>query len=330
MQRYTNFTITEAGLLIQLTEAGKEYARETIKTLKETEGLNEAFPGMPREIWGELNEWQFCNGYWDIPAHLKGLTEAPMISDSIITDETTQLEYDYANVWAFTDYMVRDELQELMEQGEVLFPLVNKYKDFPETPEDIEQEYVVSFANQTKMPLDGQADYNRCREALFNRINRTEEEDKDIQTIYNEAEAEIERLNEKILDMEQVITELNSQIKVAQSKNTDEQEDPPIGILDIPLLVNPTDNQANIVTHGTPLAGPTCTVPQSLINKLYQNDLCSYEDKSVNLKEHLFGLSLFDDCQENRIILNKEESNSLSDIYDQMAEKDCSYFRFIS
>lgn len=67
--------------------------------------------------------WQFfesylTNGYSLVPEQHKGLTEAPMISDEFIDEET---DMEGANVWAFMDYMIVDVRDELLENGKVIF-----------------------------------------------------------------------------------------------------------------------------------------------------------------------------------------------------------------
>jgi hypothetical protein len=326
MTQYTTFTITEQGLLIQLTDEGKEYAKEILETYKECIGIKEAFPGMPRHLWEELNEVNFCNGYCNVPDQHKGLTEAPMISDSIIDEETTQLEIDSCNIWAFTDYMVKDELEILLTTGQVLFPRVQSGSPLPQTYRDIKEEHVTSYAEREGLNIDTPENYREAAQALFNRVHGINLED-DTNAWAEHLEGENQRLKDQILDMEQVISELNHQLSIKQPPDI---EDKPIGIMDIQLCINAKNNKESLELNGIPAVGVNCMAVESLVKKLYASELWSYEDKSVNLKEHLFGLSLYDDFQENRIIVTKEEEDSLDAIYQQMSEKDCSYFRFIS
>ena len=51
----------------------------------------------------------------------KGLTEAPMISDGIIDEETTDEDMKNTQIWCFLDYQIQDELRLLLYTGEVLF-----------------------------------------------------------------------------------------------------------------------------------------------------------------------------------------------------------------
>jgi len=116
---YTTFEQKENGLLIKLNERGHEEI-EDLKALHKEKG--------PLAIWSELNESSFCNGYSEVlPEVIGALTSAPIISDSIIDKETTQEEQDNAKIWWFPDYMVRDEVEELLTKGEVFFTLAQKH-----------------------------------------------------------------------------------------------------------------------------------------------------------------------------------------------------------
>jgi hypothetical protein len=324
MTQYTTFTVKPEGLLIQLTEEGKEYANEILETYKQHEGIKEAFPGMPRHLWEELNEVNFCNGYWNVPDRNKGLTEAPMISDSIIDDDTTQLEIDHSKIWAFVNYQVADELEILLTTGEVLFPRMQEGKPLPETYRHIMPEHVESYAESKGLNIETPENYRETAQALFNLVHKVETEP-DVYAQLGTLQAENERLHDKMLDMEQVISELNNQLD-----SNPYPEDKPLGILDIHLCIDAKAFNEALEIKGIPVAGPGCFVHQSLIDELYVHELWSYKDESDNLKEHLFGLSLFDDFQELGIPLNRDKDDSLSAIYQQMSEKDCSYFRFIS
>lgn len=72
--------------------------------------------------------WQFfeselTNGYNLVSDEYKGLTEAPMISDSIIDEETDPAEN--INVWAFMDYQVVSVKDVLLKDGFVIFNKAN-------------------------------------------------------------------------------------------------------------------------------------------------------------------------------------------------------------
>lgn len=89
--------------------------------------------------------WQFfeselTNGYNLVSDEYKGLTEAPMISDSIIDEETDPAEN--INVWAFMDYQVVSVKDELLKNGFVIFNKVNN-----PTNENNSEEYKQKFYN---------------------------------------------------------------------------------------------------------------------------------------------------------------------------------------
>lgn len=115
---YTTFEQTKDGLLIKLNERGYDELEE-LKALHEEKG--------PIAMWWEINESMFCNGYSNVrPEQIGALTEAPIIADGIIDEETTQNELDNTKFWWFPDYMVRDEVLELLTKGEVFFPLIER------------------------------------------------------------------------------------------------------------------------------------------------------------------------------------------------------------
>lgn len=77
-------------------------------------GDDEAF------LW-EFFEHELTNGYSIVPANMKGLTEAPMISDGFINDETSKEDFDNTNVWYYNDYMTSSVKDVLLKDGKVIF-----------------------------------------------------------------------------------------------------------------------------------------------------------------------------------------------------------------
>lgn len=118
MINLTTFKETPEGLLISLNT---EYVAEIQEVRDTVKDGNFNY----QSLWADLLETPLCNGYHNVPDEYKGLTEAPMISDTFFDEETTKDEFESAKVWAFLDYQTRDELRELVEKGFVLFPLVN-------------------------------------------------------------------------------------------------------------------------------------------------------------------------------------------------------------
>lgn len=114
---YTEFEQTNTGLIIRLNDRGREELAD-LKELHKEKG--------PVAIWWDLNEGMFCNGYNDIRPELIGaLTDAPIISDGTIDEETTKEEFENTKFWWFPNYMVQDEVEELLTKGEVFFPLAD-------------------------------------------------------------------------------------------------------------------------------------------------------------------------------------------------------------
>jgi len=115
-RQLTIFQETQDGLLITLNT--DESVQEEIQEIKEKFEIGEYGYGV---TWWELNEFNFCNGYHEVPDGYKGLTSAPMISDVFFNEEMSEEDACDAKVWAFLDYMIRDEIRELFDKGFVLF-----------------------------------------------------------------------------------------------------------------------------------------------------------------------------------------------------------------
>lgn len=86
-----------------------------------------------------------------------------------------------------------------------------------------------------------------------------------------------------------------------------EQEEPPIGIMD----VSPKE------------------LPQSLVTKIEEKELYTFMD-THDLQEHLYGIDgIKESCQEQGIYISSEETKALDKLSKKMAKKDCAYFRII-
>lgn len=115
---YTIFEEQENGLLIKLNDRGREEL-EDLTALHKEKG--------PVAIWFELNEAAFYNGYQDIrPEVIGALTSSPIIANDFIDEETTQEDLDNTKIWWFPNYMIIDEVEELLTKGEVFFLLAPK------------------------------------------------------------------------------------------------------------------------------------------------------------------------------------------------------------
>lgn len=76
----------------------------------------------------DLLEYERCNGgYTPFDAGdanpFVGLSSAPCIAEGMTTEDDGQNVID-GRFWAFTDYVIRDELEELRDRGRVTFTLV--------------------------------------------------------------------------------------------------------------------------------------------------------------------------------------------------------------
>jgi hypothetical protein len=117
MKNLTHFTETKEGLRIELNTTPS--AQEDIQEVREN--LESGKWGYHDAFW-ELCESPLCNGYSMVRPELIGaLTDAPIISDGIFDEETTKEEANNSKIWWFPDYMVRDELRELLDKGFVIF-----------------------------------------------------------------------------------------------------------------------------------------------------------------------------------------------------------------
>jgi len=121
-----HFSITENGDL-KISIDGIE--ADVLAEMKLYQGDDEQF------LW-EFFESELTNGYSLVSSQYKGLTEAPMISDSIIDDETdsTEINNGTIKIWAFMDYQVVSVKDELLKNGFVIF----KNDDYGKTNESFE------------------------------------------------------------------------------------------------------------------------------------------------------------------------------------------------
>lgn len=69
----------------------------------------------------ELFEWQTCNGFeWLNSDETGDLTDAPMISDVVVRDDTGEfISADHC--WYDNNYAVRDPIDYLLREGSIIF-----------------------------------------------------------------------------------------------------------------------------------------------------------------------------------------------------------------
>lgn len=108
----TQFNVDNSGnLVISLTEEGKQWLAENEETEQNDESL-----------FIELIEYQLCNGYNLVaPENIGALTSSLLIADGTLDEETTEEEARNTNVWHYNYYAIRSYLDDLKEQGYVVW-----------------------------------------------------------------------------------------------------------------------------------------------------------------------------------------------------------------
>lgn len=110
-QKSGRFSVLPNGNL-EITLEGTD--ADDLAEMKEFEGSDDNF------LW-DFFEQELTNGFFLVPENHKGLTEAPMISDEVINDETTKKQMKDASVWAFMDYQVKSVKDVLLKDGKIVF-----------------------------------------------------------------------------------------------------------------------------------------------------------------------------------------------------------------
>ena len=107
----TQFNIDNSGnLVITLTEEGKQWLNDYDKVSTD------------EDCFIELIEDKLCNGYSLInPEHIGALTSSLIIADAWIDEDTTNEEAEGINVWYYNYYAIRSYLDDLKEQGYVIW-----------------------------------------------------------------------------------------------------------------------------------------------------------------------------------------------------------------
>lgn len=90
-----------------------------IKLLPEAREDVEALRG--QNAFGEVIEHQLGNGWqWVQPEDIGALTSAPILSDEVEYDDGGEITK-VGRVFYFADYALRDEIEDLLARGEVVF-----------------------------------------------------------------------------------------------------------------------------------------------------------------------------------------------------------------
>ncbi len=81
----------------------------------------EKFQGDDDQFLWEFFEKELTNGFNLVGADHKGLTEAPVIADGVIDDETTEEDMKNTKVWYYDNYQITGVQQVLLKDGKIVF-----------------------------------------------------------------------------------------------------------------------------------------------------------------------------------------------------------------
>lgn len=118
---YTEFQKLENGdLKIILTTEGREYLKEN--------GLDGCPDKNSQQLFLDVIEYQLCNG-WEFvrPEEIGALTSANIISDNVERDDHNNI-ISVDKVYAFMDYQIKLEVEELYNNGFCIFEGVEVYE----------------------------------------------------------------------------------------------------------------------------------------------------------------------------------------------------------
>lgn len=113
-----NITITDNGNLWLELEPGDD--REVLREFMKYLGSEEVLMDLTEPYWTNGSYQPFNAGDGN---PFVGLSSAPCIAESMDIDEDGKYTIN-GRLWAYTDYMLKDERQELLEHGCVEFELV--------------------------------------------------------------------------------------------------------------------------------------------------------------------------------------------------------------
>ena len=140
---YTIFTILGNGNLhIKLDYGFKGYIREQRK-----EGRSDD------DIFIELIESYLCNGYHLVrPQDVGALTDSILLADNCIDSETTAEDLRDTQVWYNPQYALKSEVQELLDNGYIIFELSDTVES--ESVEPSKSDLVLeAYPNALDIPL---------------------------------------------------------------------------------------------------------------------------------------------------------------------------------
>jgi hypothetical protein len=108
----------------EILENGNMVLRLTPDAVEEISELQEK-GYTDQDILIDLLEFQFSNGFTNITGNA-GLTESVVIAQDMAYNEETDEEYvdDETKVWFYPDYMIRDYVEQLLEEKELIFTYV--------------------------------------------------------------------------------------------------------------------------------------------------------------------------------------------------------------
>ena len=109
--------------MIQLTELQNGTLEIKIVDREEFEMLiTREFTDERNYLIDMLDRGRYLGNNWDAPCNM-GLTEMPVIVQGIIYSEDEEVDepIDYEKVWGYSNYMITSYLEELLENGFVIF-----------------------------------------------------------------------------------------------------------------------------------------------------------------------------------------------------------------
>lgn len=115
--------LPDGNLKVLLTPEGREELEALIEDI--SDDCQDKIWRQPTEnIWYELTESHWTNGSYEMlrPEDIGALTEAPIIGlDIARNDDNVVVLDDISRVWYYPDYMIKDELSELLDHGHLIF-----------------------------------------------------------------------------------------------------------------------------------------------------------------------------------------------------------------
>lgn len=112
---YLTLEKNDSGLLLTLTEAGKEYLDDHF------DSETRKFSRSDECLFADLMEDYFASSWEHIrPEDIGALTSADIISDDVVRDEEGNIDH-IGTVYAYMDYQIKSHIEELYHGRECRF-----------------------------------------------------------------------------------------------------------------------------------------------------------------------------------------------------------------